>query len=315
MQIILASEDGDLLADTALQLERQMRGLAQLSNVHQVTPRPGSELIVSPKPVEAARLGVTAEALGAMARVATLGDVDANTAKFNTGEQRLPIRVRLPGDARADLDTLRNLRVPTTTGATVPLSAVADIRFQPGVARIERFDRQRRATIEGQLIAGVSLGDANQAIKALPIMKSLPAGVTQPAYGQTENMTELFASFGLAMLAGIGLIFAVLVLLFKSFFKPMTILAALPLSLAGAFLALLIAGSELDLSALIGLLMLMGLAAKNSILLVEFAIEQENAGVVAEGCADPRLPRTCPADRDDHRRDGRRHGADRARAR
>jgi len=278
VQIILASEDGDLLAEAALKLERQMRGLGQLSNVHQVTPRPGSELIISPKPVEAARLGVTAEALGAIARVATLGDIDANTAKFNTGQQRLPIRVRLPGDARADLDTLRNLRVPTASGVTVPLSVVADIRFQPGAARIERFDRKRRATIEGQL-NGVSLGQATEAINQLPIMKNLPVGVTQPAYGQSESMNELFASFGGAMLAGIGLIFAVLVLLFKSFFKPVTILAALPLSLAGAFLALLIAGSELDLSALIGLLMLMGLAAKNSILLVEYAIETERKGV------------------------------------
>jgi HAE1 family hydrophobic/amphiphilic exporter-1 len=277
VQIILASENADLLSETALTLEREMRSLPQLSNVHQVTPRPGSELIISPKPAEAARLGVTSDTLGSIARVATLGDIDANTAKFNTGEQRLPIRVRLPGEARADLQTLRNLRVPTVSGASVPLSAVADIRFQPGAARIDRFDRKRRATIEGQL-NGVSLGEGTQAINKLPVLTKLPAGVTQPAYGQSESMNELFGSFGGAMLAGIGLIFGVIVLLFKSFFKPITILAALPLSLAGAFFGLLIAGSELDLSALIGLLMLMGLAAKNSILLVEFAIEAENAG-------------------------------------
>lgn len=277
VQIILASEKADQLAEAALKLELQMRGLKQLSNVHQVTPRPGSELIISPKPSEAARLGVTAEALGSIARVATLGEVDANTAKFNTGEQRLTIRVRLSGDARVDLETLRNLKVPTSSGVSVPLSAVADIRFQPGTSRIERFDRKRRATIEGQL-NGVSLGQANAAIQKLPVMKSLPTGVTQPAYGQSEAMGELFGNFAGAMLAGIGLIFGVLILLFKSFFKPVTILAALPLSLAGAFLGLLIAGSELDLSALIGLLMLMGLAAKNSILLVEFAIEEERKG-------------------------------------
>ena len=125
---------------------------------------------------------------------------------------------------------------------------------------------------------GVSLGEATKAINALPALKNLPAGVSQPAFGQSETMNELFGSFGAAMLAGIGLIFGVIVLLFKSFFKPITILAALPLSLAGAFFGLLVAGSELDLSALIGLLMLMGLAAKNSILLVEFAIEAERAG-------------------------------------
>ena len=277
VQIVLAGDDTDLLAATTLTLERQMREVPGLSNVHQRTPRPGAELIIKPKPGEAARLGVNAESLGTIARVATLGDVDANTAKFNSGDQRLPIRVRLPDEARADLSSLRNLRVPTASGASVPLSAVADISFQAGVARIERYDRQRRAMIEAQF-SGISLGEANKAINSLPIMRALPAGIMQPAYGQTERMGELFADFGGAILAGIGFIFGVMVLLFRSFFKPITILAALPLSLAGAFAGLLIAQNELGLSALIGLLMLMGLAAKNSILLVEFAIEAERGG-------------------------------------
>jgi HAE1 family hydrophobic/amphiphilic exporter-1 len=159
----------------------------------------------------------------------------------------------------------------------VPLSAVADISFQAGVARIERYDRRRRAMLEAQF-SGMSLGEANKAINSLPIMQALPVGVTQIAYGQNERMGQLFAEFGGAILAGIGLIFGVMVLLFRSFFKPITILAALPLSLAGAFAGLLIAQNELGLSALIGLLMLMGLAAKNSILLVEFAIEAERNG-------------------------------------
>jgi len=277
VQILLSGEDGDLLERTALALEKQMRELPELANVHQVTPRPGAELIVSLKPAEAARLGVTPEAVASLARVATIGDVDANSAKFNTGEQRLTVRVRLPGEARSDLDVLRALRVPTTGGGTVPLSAVADISFQAGASRIERYDRERRATVEAEL-DGVSLGQAMQKINALPVLQDLPPGITQPAYGQSESQAELFASFGFAIFAGVGLIFAVLVLLFRSFFKPVTILAALPLSLGGAFLGLLIGGSELGLPALIGLLMLMGLAAKNSILLVEFAIEEERAG-------------------------------------
>lgn len=277
VQILLSSEDGDLLTDTALKLEQQMRGLPELSNVHQVTPRPGAELVIALKPSEAARLGVTAESVASIARVATIGDVDANSAKFNTGQQRLTIRVRLPGEARGNLDAIAALRVPTFNGKTVPLSAVADLSFQAGAARIERYDRERRATIEAQLY-GVSLGEGMARINKLPILAKLPEGVTNPAFGQSEDQNELFASFGFAILAGIGMIFAVLVLLFRSFFKPITILAALPLSLAGAFLGLLVGGSELGLPALIGLLMLMGLAAKNSILLVEFAIEAERDG-------------------------------------
>jgi HAE1 family hydrophobic/amphiphilic exporter-1 len=277
VQILLSGEDGDALNQAALELERQMRTLPELSNVHQVTPRPGAELVIALKPAEAARLGVTAESVASVARVATIGDVDANSAKFNTGEQRLTIRVRLPGEARGDLGVIGALRVPTAGGNTVPLSAVADLSFQAGAARIERYDRERRATVEAEL-NGVSLGEGMARINQLPILQDLPDGVTQPAFGQSESQNELFASFGFAILAGIGLIFAVLVLLFRSFFKPITILAALPLSLSGAFLGLLVGGSELGLPALIGLLMLMGLAAKNSILLVEFAIEAERDG-------------------------------------
>lgn len=278
VQILLASEDGDKLAEAAATLEQQMRRLPGLANVHQVTPRPGSELVIRLKPDEAARLGVTVEAVASIARVATMGEVDANTPKFNQGQQRLNVRVRLPEEALADLEVLRGLRVPTSQGSAVPLSAVADLSFETGVSRIERFDRERRAVIEGEL-NGVALGEATRRINALPILRDLPDGVSQPAYGQTENMVELFTSFALAMLAGVGLVYGVLVLLFRSFFKPVTILAALPLSLAGAFLGLLIGGAELNLPALIGLLMLMGLAAKNSILLVEHAIEAERTGV------------------------------------
>ena len=277
LQILLAGEDVALLEQTALTVERQMRELSQISNVFQSTPRPGAELIITPKPIAAARLGVSADSLGTILRVATIGDVDANTAKFNTGQQRLPIRVRLPESARKDLETLRNLRVPTASGETVPLIAIADIHFQPGASKIQRYDRRRRATIIGQM-NDVSLGEANKAINQLPILQNLPAGISRMAFGRSESMEELFANFGSAIMAGIGLIFVVLVLLFKSFFKPITILAALPLSLAGAFIALMVSGSELGMASMIGLLMLMGLAAKNSILLVEFAILAERKG-------------------------------------
>jgi HAE1 family hydrophobic/amphiphilic exporter-1 len=294
VQVLLSGENGDALAGTALSLERQMRTLPELANVHQLAPRPAAELVVRPKPDEAARLGVTTEALAAIIRVATMGDVDANTAKFNDGEQRLPVRVRLPDAARTDLDTIANLRVPLINGASVPLSAVASLSFEPGVTRIERFDRERRITVQAEL-NGVSIGQALVKIDSLPILGELPEGVTRPAFGQSADMAELFGGFIGAIIAGIALIFAVLVLLFRSFFKPITILAALPLSLAGAFAGLVLGGAALNLPALIGLLMLMGLAAKNSILLVEHAIESERAGVsqhdaLIEACRERARP-------------------------
>jgi HAE1 family hydrophobic/amphiphilic exporter-1 len=294
VQVILAGENGDALSKAALALERQMRGVPELANVHQLAPRPAAELVIRPKPDEAARLGITSEALAGIIRVATMGDIDANTARFNDGEQRLPIRVRLPDSARADLDTIGNLRVPLANGESVPLSAVASLSFEPGVTRIERFDRERRVTVQAEL-NGVSIGQALAKIDALPIIKQLPDGVTRPAFGQSADMAELFGGFVGAMIAGVALIFAVLVLLFRSFFKPITILVALPLSLIGAFAGLVLGGAAMNLPALIGLLMLMGLAAKNSILLVEHAIESERAGVsqhdaLIEACRERARP-------------------------
>jgi hydrophobic/amphiphilic exporter-1 (mainly G- bacteria), HAE1 family len=294
LQMTLAGEDGDALARAAQTLEQQMRGIAGLANVHRTTARPGAELIVRPKPDEAARLGVTAEALAATIRVATIGDIDANTAKFNSATRRMPIRVRLPDSARSDLAEIRNLRIPLADGGATTLAAIADIDFIAGASSIQRLDRERRVVVEAEL-DGLSLGQALKQAQALPILRKLPAGVAQPAVGQTEDMMQSFSSFASAMAAGIAMILAVLVLLFRSFFKPVTILAALPLSFCGAFLGLSLGRSEIGLPALIGLLMLMGLAAKNSILLVEHAIESERAGMtqheaLLEACRERARP-------------------------
>ncbi|WP_052224103.1 efflux RND transporter permease subunit [Comamonas testosteroni] len=277
-QVILTSDDVPLLAETTRELVKQMSALPMLTNVMEVTPRPGNELVIRLKDSEAARLGVTPDALASVARIASMGDIDSNAAKFNEGQRRLPIRVRLPDAVMRDIDAISALRVPTRDGHSVPLSAVANVTFEAGPSSLERFDRMRRATVQAQVV-GASLGQANAAVEKLPLMKSLPQGVHRQLYGETENLTELFANFASAMAAGIGLIYCVLVLLFRSFFKPLTILTALPLSLAGAFVALLLTGGEMNLPVLIGLLMLMGLAAKNSILLVEHAIEAERAGM------------------------------------
>ena len=109
-------------------------------------------------------------------------------------------------------------------------------------------------------------------MQALPSVRALPPGVRIVEVGDAEVMEELFASFGLAMLTGVLCIYIVLVLLFKGLLHPVTILAALPLALGGAFVALLAAGKSFSMPSLIGLVMLMGVATKNSILLVEYAI-------------------------------------------
>lgn len=293
-ELTLTGRDGPAL-DLALERVRtEMAALPGFTGVRLATPPPVADLVIRPRPEDAARLGVTAQTIADAVRVATIGDIDSNVAKLPAGERRIPIRVQLPREARADLQTIAALELPTAAGGSTRLDAVADITFESGPTTIERFDRARRGAIRAQL-DGLTLGQALERVNALPTMRALPPGVTQANLGESEQFNELFGGFVGAMLVGVGMIFAVLILLFRSFFKPVTILAALPLAIGGAFAGLLVWGLALTLPAMIGILMLLGLAAKNSILLVEFAIERERDGMsqhdaIVEACRERARP-------------------------
>ena len=295
VQVILTSDDGALLERTMLQVLQEMKGLTVIANPRPATPPTGPEIVIRPKLDEAARLGVSSVDIASIARVATVGDIDANVAKLSQGERRIPIRIRLPENARENIDSLRAMRIPTASGGSTRLDTVADISFAAGPAKIDRFARKRQLTIEADLNNGAQLGAATKAINGLPTMKNLPAGVAPAEAGDQEAFTELFTGFGVALATAIFLVYGVLVLLFQSFFKPITILSALPLAIGGAMFALLITQLALSLPSLIGFLMLMGLAAKNSILLVEYAIEREREGMtqrnaILEACRERARP-------------------------
>jgi HAE1 family hydrophobic/amphiphilic exporter-1 len=276
--VTLTSDDGAALIKATREVETQMRALEGLTNVVNTADIARPEILVTPKPDVAARMGVSANDISQAVRVATLGDIDQLLPKFNLGDRQIPIRIRLTEEARTDMAVLENLRVPTASGEAVPLSSVADLKFGAGPSQLNRLDRSRNATITAEL-AGLALGDADKAVKALPALKNLPPGVSIQPSGDVEAFAELGAGFIIAFVTGILLMYVVLVLLFKSFSHPVTIQMALPLALGGAFGLLLITGTNLSMPALIGLLMLMGIAAKNSILLVEYAIEARNGGM------------------------------------
>jgi HAE1 family hydrophobic/amphiphilic exporter-1 len=278
VQIILTSETGVGLDNAALELQRQMRTVPGLADPRPATPPSGPELVVRPRPDEAARLGVPVTTIAEAARVATLGDIDANVSKMDEGERRIPIRVRLAERDRADLSVIRNLRLPTASGGVTTLSSVADVYFQAGPGQINRVDRKRNITLEADTTGDTQVGDALTRVHKLPILQNLPPGVGLASQGQEKAYGQLFGGFAIAILSAIGLVYAVMVLLFGSFFKPFVILSALPTAIGGALLGLLVADLSLSIPSLIGFLMLMGLAAKNSILLVEYAIERERAG-------------------------------------
>ena len=274
----ILSDDPVALNAAARKVEEEMRGVSGLANVVNSAAIARPEILVTPRPDEAALAGVSAGAISQAVRVATIGDVDQNLPKYNLGDRQIPIRLQLTEAAREDLSVLENLRVPATGGASVPLSAVADIQFGAGPATVTRQDRSRIASISAEL-DGITTGAASVAVNRLASVQKLPAGVRQVPAGDEEFIQEMLTGFGIAFASGILLMYAVLTLLFKSFAYPITIMAALPLAIGGAFIALAIGGANFSMSALIGVLMLMGIAAKNSILLVDYVIMAEKDGM------------------------------------
>ncbi|MFN3931868.1 MAG: efflux RND transporter permease subunit [Brevundimonas sp.] len=274
----ILGDDPDTLTAAARAVEQEMRAVPGLANVVNSAAIARPELLVTPRPDEAALAGVSTGAISQAVRVATIGDVEQNLPKYNLGDRQVPIRLQLTAEAREDLSVLQTLQVPTAGGGTVPLGAVADIAFGGGPATVSRQDRSRVASITAEL-DGIATGAAGTAVQALPSVQNLPEGVRQVPAGDAEFIQEMIMGFAVAFISGILLMYAVLVLLFKSFAYPVTIMAALPLAVGGAIIGLVISSTNFSLSALIGVLMLMGIAAKNSILLVDYVIIAEQGGM------------------------------------
>ncbi len=271
--LVLSGDDAQALMTAARNLELDLRSIPGLGSIASSAALVRPEIAVRPDFARAADLGVTTTALADTLRIATLGDYDWSLSKLDLAQRQVPIVVKLQEASRHDLSVLERLTVPTSKvgSGSVMVGQVAKLELSSGPAVIDRYDRSRNINFEIEL-SGMPLGDVTAAVENLASIKNLPAGVKRINIGDAEMMGELFASFGLAMLTGVLCIFIVLILLFKDFIQPITILAALPLSFGGGFVALLLTGKAFSMPSLIGLIMLMGVATKNSILLVEYAI-------------------------------------------
>jgi multidrug efflux pump subunit AcrB len=267
---VLASEDDALLADYARLVERELRSSPGLGNVTSSSSLISPELVVRPDFVRMADLGVTSSAIADMLRIATMGDYHQGLAKLNLMQRQIPIVVKLPAAARQDLGLLKSLTVLGKHGP-IMLGNVASLTVVDGLAEINRYDRMRNINFEIAL-NGHTLGEVEKQVLASNSLTKLPHGVILASIGDAETMDELYQSFAIAMCTGVFCIYAVLVLLFRNFIQPATILVALVLSVPGAFFALFITNSELSLPSMIGLILLMGIATKNSILLIEYVI-------------------------------------------
>ncbi|HET7493182.1 MAG TPA: efflux RND transporter permease subunit [Bradyrhizobium sp.] len=279
ISLVVTGADSNIVSNVASELANQMKRIPLIANVISETSLDRPELRIQPRADLAARLGVSTESLSETIRVATIGDVGPALAKFDAGDRQVPIRVQLEDGARGDLQVLEQLRVPLGGGrGGVPLSVVADIKLDQGPTSINRYDRERQATVAADLVGNSALGDATRKIYELPVMKSLPKGVSVNPSGDAESLTELSAGFATAITAGLMMVYAVLVLLFGTFLQPITILFSLPLSIGGAIAALLVTGKQLTTPVWIGIMMLMGIVTKNAIMLVDFAVESMREG-------------------------------------
>ena len=268
--LVLASENNTLLVEHARKVERELRAIPGIGSVTSSASLVRPELIVRPDFARMADLGVTSADIADTLRIATAGDYEQDLPKLNLAQRQIPIVVKLPAAARADIDLISRLKVPGKAGP-VMLGNIAAISIGGGPAEIERYDRLRNINFEVEL-NGQPLGDIEKTILSLPTLHNLPAGVIHTTVGDAESMGELYAGFGMAMIAGVLCIYIVLVLLFKDFIQPVTILLALVLSVPGAFLALFVTQRAISMPSMIGLIMLMGIATKNSILLIDYAI-------------------------------------------
>jgi multidrug efflux pump subunit AcrB len=279
IMLYLGGDDPVQLTDVANHIAKEMETVPGL-----VAPRVGSqlaqpEITIKPRFDLAADLGVTTAALSQTIRIATLGDIEQNSAKFSLSDRQVPIQVSLSENARRDIQTLENLPVPTTKGTSVPLKAVAVIGFGSGPTTINRSNQLRRVTIGADLAPGVVEGDVWAKVYQLPSFKNLPQGIQKMNLGNQKWQAELLFNFAVALIAGVLLVFAVLVLLYRRFLAPFVNMGSLLLAPLGAAVALHIANQPVSLFVLIGILMLFGIVAKNSILLVDFAVEMMNHGM------------------------------------
>ena len=279
VSVMLSGSDPEMLDRTAATLVEQMKTLPELRAPRISADLQRPELIITPRNDLASQLGVSTVALSQTIRVATLGDIDQNSAKFSLSDRQIPIRVMLAKESREDLDVIRNLPVPLASGGSVPLSRVADIGFGAGPTSVQRRNQNFRVFIGADFAPGIVSSDADKKINKLPIMENLPTGVSRAPFGSQEWEQEMQGDFLVALISGTLLVFAVLVLLYHRFMSPLVNMGSLLLAPLGGLLALALVGQPISMPVFIGVLMLFGIVAKNSILLIDFAIEEMARGV------------------------------------
>ena len=281
--IMLGSDNAQLLEDTANKLVAEMASVKEVRAPRVQGDMNRPEIIIKPRFDLAASMGVTTAALSQTIRVATIGEIDQNSAKFSLSDRQIPIRVAVAENSRRDIATIENMPVPTTSGGSVPLKVVADIEFGAGPTQIRRYNQIRRIVVDADFAPGIVSSQAMKKINALPTMKAVEQdripGIQKITTGESKWQAEMVQNFVVAVISGVMLVLAVLTLLYKRLMPPFVNLGSLLLAPLGGAIALHLTGNPISMPVLIGLLMLLGIVAKNSILVIDFALEEIGKGV------------------------------------
>jgi len=280
----IAMNDLDALRIYGNALAERLVGRDEVASVEFDLDNARTELQVTLDRDQAQRLGLNA---GDVASAVATTYMGMEVARLQDGEDEVPVRVRATRAARRDMDALRDVPVALPRGGTVPLSAVAQIETGLGPAAIPRADQERAGNL------AVSLGDASlgeliatidQVLEEVPI----PAGATVSVEGAAEDLQESFMALGVAILVAILLVYMVMASQFESLVEPFVILATIPLAVVGAVLGLLLTLTTVQVTALIGIVLLVGIVVNNGILLLDVLKRNRERGddlVAAAGAA------------------------------
>lgn len=244
------------------------------------------ELQVIPDRVRARKYGVDISEISTVVNVMMAGAV---AGKYSQGDRRYDVRVGLPAGSRVSAEAVRQLKVRNSQGELIPLDRVVTLEKQNGLQSISREDRQRAITVRANVAIGASQAEAISAVQKIT-KDLLPQGYSAVVSGSAKTFQESFRGLLLALALGILVSYMVLASQFNSFIHPVTILIALPFSISGAFIALYLGGQTLNIYSMIGLILLMGIVKKNSILLVEFTNHLREKGMGAKEA----LVEACP---------------------
>jgi len=267
IQINLKGPDLAALSAASDQVRLALKAINGLVDVNSDNRPPKPEIQIKVDRDRASRLGTSTGQIAATMRSIVDGDI---ASKYRENEKLYDVRVRATEDIRYNLERLGRVYLPTLRGGTITMDRVGRLEAVSGPTQIRRSNRARQIMIGANILKGRALNEITQKVNASLAALRLPRDVTYEFGGQVEMNRKMFASFFLALGLAIVFVYMVLASQFGSFVQPFIIMLALPLSLIGAVLGLLLANKLFDMVAFIGLIMLMGLVTKNSILLVDY---------------------------------------------